>query len=62
MDSNVKNLFTICCHTYRINHLSCGAETFPDLIPLLKVDRFEGFLNHIKIDGMVNNYLSGCNV
>ena len=35
---------------------------FPDLIPLLKADRFEGFSNHIKIDGMVNNYLSSCNV
>ena len=37
-------------------------KLFPDLIPLLKVDRFEEFLNCIKIDGMVNNYLSGCNV
>ena len=38
-------------------------KLFPDVFPSLKVDRFEGFLNHIKIDGMVNNYLSSvkCN-
>ena len=34
---------------------------FPDTILLLKVDRFEGILNRIKIDGMVNDYLSSCN-
>ena len=62
MDDNVKNLFTIYCRTYRINCYSYGAETFPDLIPLLKVDRFEGFLNRIKNDRMMNNYLSSCNV
>ena len=33
-------------------------KLFPGLIPLLEVDCFEGFLNHSKIDGMVNNYLS----
>ena len=34
---------------------------FPDTILLLKVDNFEGILNQIKIDGMVNNHLSSCN-
>ena len=34
---------------------------FSDTILLLKVDRFEGILNRIKIDGMVNDHLSSCN-
>ena len=34
---------------------------FPDTILLLKVDRFEGILNRIKIDEMVNDHLSSCN-
>ena len=34
---------------------------FPDTILLLKVDRFEGILNRIKIYGMVNDHLSSCN-
>ena len=34
---------------------------FPDTILLLNVDRFEGILNRIKIDGMVNDHLSSCN-
>ena len=35
---------------------------FPDTILLLKVDRFEGILNWIKIDEMVNDHLSSCNL
>ena len=35
---------------------------FPDTILLLKVDRFEGILNQIKIDEMVNDHLSSCNL
>ena len=35
---------------------------FLDTILLLKVDRFEGILNRIKIDGMVNDHLSSCNL
>ena len=35
---------------------------FPEITLLLKVDRFEGILNWIKIDGMVNNHLSSCNL
>ena len=34
---------------------------FPDTILLLKVDRYEGILNQIKIDGMVNDHLNSCN-
>ena len=34
---------------------------FPDTILLLKVDPFEGILNRIKIDGMMNDHLSSCN-
>ena len=33
---------------------------FPDTILLLKVVYFEGILNGIKIDGMVNDNLSSC--
>ena len=33
----------------------------PEIILLLKVDRFEGFLNWYKIDGMVNDNSSSCN-
>ena len=36
-------------------------KLFPDLIFLLKVDCFEGFLNRYKNDGMVNDKLSSCN-
>ena len=35
-------------------------KLFPDTILLLKVDCFEGILNRIKIDGMVNDHLSSC--
>ena len=35
---------------------------FPDTILLLKVDRFEGILNRIKIDKMVNDHLNSCNL
>ena len=34
---------------------------FTEIIVLLKVDRFEGFSNWCKIDGMVNNNSSSCN-
>ena len=35
---------------------------FPDTTLLLKVDRFEGILNRIKIDEMENDHLSSCNL
>ena len=34
---------------------------FPDTMLLLKVDRFKGILNQIKIDGMVDDHSSSCN-
>ena len=36
-------------------------KLFPDTILLLKVDCFEGILNQIKINGMMNDNLSCCN-
>ena len=36
-------------------------QFFPETIHLLKVDCFEGILNRIKIDGMVNDHSSSCN-
>ena len=40
----------------------CMALKFsPETILLLKVDCFEGILNQIKIDRMVNDHLSSCN-
>ena len=36
-------------------------KLFPDTMLLLKVDRFEGFLNRSRIDRMVNNNSSSCN-
>ena len=54
--------------TFKILVIPTGKTTdhmafkfFPDTILLLKVDRFEGILNRIKIDGMVNAHLSSCN-
>ena len=35
---------------------------FPDTILLLKVNYFEEILNWIKIDGIVNDHLSSCNL
>ena len=34
---------------------------FPEIILLFKVDHFEGILNRIKIDGIVNDHSSSCN-
>ena len=34
---------------------------FPETILLLKVDHFEGILNRIKIDRMVNDHSNSCN-
>ena len=38
-----------------------GLEILSRDYPLLKVDRFEGILNWIKINGMVNDHLSSYN-
>ena len=38
-----------------------AVKFFTEIIVLLKVDRFEGFSNWCKIDGMVNDNSSSCN-
>ena len=35
---------------------------FPGITLLLKVDRFEGIVNQSKIDRMVNDHSSSCNL
>ena len=35
---------------------------FPEIILLLKVNHYEGILNQIKIDGIVNDHSSSCNL
>ena len=40
---------------------SMALKFFPETILLLKVDHFEGILNRIKIDGMVNDHFCSCN-
>ena len=42
-----------------IDHMAF--KFFPGTILLLKVDTFEGILNRIKIDGMVNDHSSSYN-
>ena len=46
--------------TGKITH-HIAFKFFPDTILLLKVDRFEGIVNRIKIDEMVNDHLNSCN-
>ena len=36
-------------------------KIFPNIIVLLKVDRFEGFSNLVDVDKLVINSTSGCN-
>ena len=36
-------------------------KNFPNIIMLLKVDRFEGFLSQSNVDELVINSTSGCN-
>ena len=38
-----------------------GLKIFPNTTMLLKVDRFEGFLNQTNVDDLVINSTSGCN-
>ena len=37
-------------------------KVYPEITLLLKVDCFEGILNGIKINGMVNDHSSSCNL
>ena len=59
----------ILLKTFKILVIPTGKTTdhmalklFPETILLLKVDIFEGILNRIKIDGMVNDHLNSCNL
>ena len=54
--------FKIMQDTYMIVFCKSLQGIFDRVIPLLKMVCFEGVLNCIKIDRMVNNYLSSCNV
>ena len=38
-----------------------AVKFFPEIIVLLKVDCFEGFLHWCKTDGMTNDISSSCN-
>ena len=60
-DSIAKKTFKIFSHTTGNTTDHMAYRFFPDTIFLLKVHRVEGILNRIKIDGMVNDYLSSCN-
>ena len=38
-----------------------GLQIFSRYYTFIKVDRFEGILNQIQIDGMLNDHSSSCN-
>ena len=58
---NITIFFAICRCTYQIHHQCYGSENFPNIVMLLNVDCFEGFLNRSKIDELVINNTIGCN-
>ena len=60
-DNIAKKTFKIFSHTTGKTTDHMAFKFFPNTILLLKVDRFEGILNRIKIDGMVSDHLSSCN-
>ena len=63
MDDNVKKIysqFIVAPTGYIVSPMEL--KLFQTLSLYLIVDRSEGFVNRIKINGMVNNYLSSCNV
>ena len=51
--------FVIALTGYILNAMNL--KIFPNTIKLLKVDCFEGFLNHTNTDELVINSTSGCN-
>ena len=53
--------FKIFSHAYRKNTDRMVLKHFTETILLLKVDSFEGILNLIKIDEMVNGHSNSCN-
>ena len=61
--TNIAKIFTQVLVMYTESNTSImGLKIFLDTILLLKRHQFEGILNRIKINGMVNNYLSSCNM
>ena len=58
-------VFEIFSHTYLQDKLLIIKimilKFFPETIPFLKLDKFEGILNWNKIDGMVNDHSNSCN-
>ena len=57
-----KNFIQILVMSTESNTNVMGLKVFLDTILLLKRLQFEGILNHIKTNGMVNNHLSSCNM
>ena len=62
MDYNVKrSIYNFLSHlATRLTITPMVLKPFPDTIGPFN-DHFEGFLNGIKCDEMVNNHLSNCN-
>ena len=56
-----KNFTQILFMSTKSNTTVMGLKMFLDTTLLLKRLQFEGILNCIKINGMVNNHLSTCN-
>ena len=57
-----KNFTQVSVMSTESNTNVMGLKIFLDTILLLKRHQFEGILNRIKINGMVNNHLSSCNM
>ena len=57
-----KNFTQVLVMSTKSNTNVMGLKIFLDTYLLLKWHQFEGILNRIKINGMVNNHLSSCNM
>ena len=57
-----KNFTQVLAMSTKSNTNVMGLKIFLDTTLLLKRYLFEGILNRIKINGMVNNHLSSCNM
>ena len=57
-----KNFTQVLVMSTESNTNVIGLKIFLDTILLLKRHQFEGILNCIEINGMVNNHLSSCNM
>ena len=59
--TNIAKTFTqVLVMSTKSNTNVMGLKIFLHTILLLKRYQFEGILNHIKINGMVNNHLNSC--